>query len=229
MRGARRRSAHCVHKVSAVRAGADGFLFVGAAAVVEARRAARAVHRVLAPRRAAGAAVDVAADSRGYREANKSLASTRAPYYWGMERVDALGVRPAVAAAGAPERASLEQVFGRPDLKVGRQNERKGSQQVARLREWGLLGARWCPPHTMASMTAMLARVEEWSGALPEGSKERKPPREVLMRAASEMEAPTAARSSSNHLWWVREGRRLTAGERLCLMGVCTGPRLFLV
>ena len=96
-----------------------------------------------------------------------------------MERVDALGVRPAVAAAGAPERASLEQVFGRPDLKVGRQNERKGSQQVARLREWGLLGARWCPPRTMASMTAMLARVEEWSGALPEGSKERKPPREV--------------------------------------------------
>ena len=152
-----------------------------------------------------------------------------APYYRGMKRVDTLGVRPAVAAAGAPERASLEQVFGRPDLKVGRQNERKGSQQVARLREWGLLGARWCPPHTMASMTAMLARVEEWSGALPEGSKERKPPREVLMRAASEMEAPTAARSSSNHLWWVREGRRLTAGERLCLMGVCTGPRLFLV
>ena len=133
------------------------------------------------------------------------------------------------AAAGAPERASLEQVCGRSDLQVGGHNERECSQQVARLREWGLLGAKWCPPYTVASMTAMLARVEEWRGALPAGSRERRPPREVPMRAASEMGAPTAARSSSNHLWWVREGHRLTAGELLCLMGVCTGARLFLV
>ena len=48
------------------------------------------------------------------------------------------------------------------------------------------------------------------------------------MGSASDVEAPTAARSSSNHLWWLREGRRLTVGELLCLMGVCTGARLFL-
>ena len=161
------------------------------------------------------------------REA-KSLASTMAPYYRGVGQVEELGVQPAPAAAGAPERASLEQVCGRPDLQVGLHRERDGSEQVAKLREWGLLGAKWCPPHTVASMTAVSARVEEWRSALPEGSKERRPPRGVLMKSASDMGAPTAARSSSNHLWWLREGRRLTAGELLCLMGVCTGARLFL-
>ena len=189
-----------------MRAGADGFFLVGAAAFVEARRAGQRVRDIVSSH--CDRLPEQPSMAQLTREA-KGLASTMASYYRGIERVEALGVQPA-AAAGAPERASLEQVFGRPDLKVGCHSEREGSQQVARLREWGLLGARWCPPHTMASMTAMLARVEEWRGALPEGSKERKPPREVLMRAASEMEAPTAARSSSNHLWWVREGRRLT-------------------
>ena len=161
------------------------------------------------------------------REA-KSLVSTMAPYYRGVGQVEELGVQPAPAAAGVPERASLEQVCGRPDLQVGLHRERSGSEQVAKLREWGLLGAKWVPPHTVASMTAVSARVEEWRSGLPEGSRERRPPREVLMKSASDVGAPTAARSSSNHLWWLREGRRLTAGELLCLMGVCTGARLFL-
>ena len=51
------------------------------------------------------------------------------------------------AAAGAPELASLEQVCGRSDLQVGCHNERGCSQQVARLREWGLLGLSGAP-HT---------------------------------------------------------------------------------
>ena len=105
------------------------------------------------------------------REANKSLASTMAPYYRGVGQVEELGVQSAPAAAGAPERASLEQVCGRPDLQVGLHRERDGSEQVAKLREWGLLGAKWCPPHTVASMTAVSARVEEWRSALPEGSR----------------------------------------------------------
>ena len=123
------------------------------------------------------------------REA-KSLASTMAPYYRGVGQVEELGVQPAPAAAGAPERASLEQVCGRPDLQVGLHRERDGSEQVAKLREWGLLGAKWCPPHTVASMTAMSARVDEWRCALPEGSRGRRPPREVPMRAASEDGSP---------------------------------------
>ena len=49
------------------------------------------------------------------REA-KSLASTMAPYYRGVAQVEDLGVEPSSAAAGAPESASLEQVFGRADL-----------------------------------------------------------------------------------------------------------------
>ena len=54
----------------------------------------------------------------------KSLVSTMAPYYRGVGQVEELGVQPAQAAAGAPERASLEQVCGRPDLQVGLHRER---------------------------------------------------------------------------------------------------------
>ena len=162
------------------------------------------------------------------REA-KSLASTMAPYYRGVAQVEDLGVEPSSAAAGAPESASLEQVLSRADLKVGRHVERKGSEQVAKLREWGLLGAKWCPPHTVASMAAMRERVDSWAKGSPAGKTGCQPPRHVLLKAASEVEAPTCARSSSHHLWWVREGRRLTVGELLCLMGVCTGARLFQV
>ena len=84
-----------------------------------------------------------------------------APYYRGVEQVEALGVQPAPAAAGVPERASLEQVCGRPDLQVGLHRERDGSQQIAKLREWGLLGAKWCPPHMVALGSLDDSRVSE--------------------------------------------------------------------
>ena len=170
-----------------MRAGADGFFLVGAAAFVEARRAGQRVRDIVSSH--CDRLPEQPSMAQLTREA-KGLASTMASYYRGIERVEALGVQPA-AAAGAPERASLEQVCGRSDLQVGGHNERECSQQVPRLREWGLmLGAKWCPPYTVASMTAMSARVDEWGGALPEGSRERRPPREVPMRAASEMGPP---------------------------------------
>ena len=145
------------------------------------------------------------------REA-KGLASTMASYYRGIERVEALGVQPA-AAAGALERASLEQVCGRSDLQVGCHNERECSQQVARLREWGLmLGAKWCPPYTVASMTAMavlrvmlsyvLRPLPSSSGGLPmpphpPGRAPTPPPKPGLGRRGASPASPPRSRAPS--------------------------------
>ena len=160
----------------------------------------------------------------------KSLASTMAPYYRGVGSVEQLGVAPAPAEAGSPESASLEQVRGRPDLKVGWHSEKKDSRQVERLREWGVMGAGWCPPHAAATMAAMSNNVRKWEEERPASKSRETPPRHVLLKAArSGEEAPTCARSASYHVWWIREGRRLTVGELLCLMGVATGARLFMV
>ena len=159
----------------------------------------------------------------------KSLASTMAPYYRGLGQVEELGVTPAVAAAGVPESASLGQVLERPDLKVGWHIEREDSKQVEKLRVWGVLGAKWCPPHAAATMAAMSNQVSKWAEREPGGGSVGRPPRHVLLKAShAGEEAPTCARSASHHVWWIREGRRLTVGELLCLMGVCTGARLFL-
>ena len=101
----------------------------------------------------------------------KSLASTMAPYYRGLGRVEELGVTPAVAAAGVPESASLGQVLERPDLKVGWHIEREDSKQVEKLRVWGALGAEWCPPHAAATMAAMSNQVSKWAEREPGGGQ----------------------------------------------------------